>query len=677
MKAKDQIQKRVYGMLGVLSLLPLLVAGQVLRLYVAEGPELRAQGERQANTGIDIPAMRGALLDRAGRTLAVNAPRYDVALDPTVVGFREQAGWFYEQLAALTRTSASALRQKVEGRSSPQYVGLYRNLSERQKEEVEGWDVPGLLLTPTFARRYNYGETAAHVLGHVSSDEQGLAGLEKQYDDFLRGEPGWRALKRDRRGLVKAFVGGTVIEPKHGQHLVLTLDLIRQTVLEEELARGVAEAGATWGTAIAMDPHTGAILAMANVPTYDPNRPSAFRTAARRNHAITDRIEPGSTFKLVTAAAAVESGLVRMGDPVETGDGWAVFRGRTMKDTHAHGTIPFTDVIALSSNVGTAKTAARMKPGLLYQYARNFGFGQPTWIDLPGEVGGLLKKTRRWSGTTLTTMSIGYEVDVTPLQMLTAYAAFANGGLLMRPYVVQERRDVTGNVLWRAEPDSIRRVIEPETAAELLPAFEKVVEAGTATEAQIEGLPIAGKTGTARKVKDGSYSAGAYRSSFVGFFPADDPKVAMIVVMDEPETSAYGGVVAAPVFQRTAQRWIGTFPDVARRVAPVEPLPPTSPDVPVQVAAAPSASIIEAGARLRQTDVAAGSDAADLASGETIQTDPPPATMPDLTGLSARQAVFWLRALGADVEVEGRGAVTEQAPEAGEPLPERALLTCR
>ena len=663
-------------MLGVLSLLPLLVAGQVLRLYVAEGPELRAQGERQANTGIDIPAMRGAILDRAGRTLAVNAPRYDVALDPTVEGFSEQGDWFYEQFAKLVRTSAKALRRKVEARSSPQYVGLYRNLSERQKEEVEAWDVPGIILNPTFARRYNYGETAAHILGHVSADEQGLAGLEKQYDEFLQGEPGWRALKRDRRGLVKAFVGGAVIEPKHGQHLVLTIDLIRQTILEEELARGVAEAGATWGTAIAMDPHTGAILAMANVPTYDPNRASAFATAARRNHAITDRIEPGSTFKLVTAAAAVESGLIRMGDPVETGDGWAVFRGRTMKDTHAHGTIPFTDVIALSSNVGTAKTAARMKPGLLYQYARNFGFGQPTWIDLPGEVGGLLKKTQRWSGTTLTTMSIGYEVDVTPLQMLTAYAAFANGGLLMKPYVVQERLDVTGNVLWRAEPDSIRRAIERETAAKLLPAFEKVVESGTAEEAQIEGLAIAGKTGTARKVKNGSYTAGAYRSSFVGFFPADDPKVAMIVVMDEPETSAYGGVVAAPVFQRVAQRWIGTFPEVARRVAPVEPLPPTRPDVPVQVAAAPSASVIEAGARLRRMGEAGVPEALEE-GGMDVRADAPGAPMPDLKGLSARQAVFWLRALGADVEVEGRGTVTGQAPEAGEPLPERALLTCR
>lgn len=664
-------------MLGLLVLLPLLVAGQVLRIHLAEGPALRKQGEQQASASVTIPAMRGAILDRAGRTLAVNAPRYDVALDPTVHGFADQAAWFYAQFARLTRTPAQALRRKVEGRSSPQYVLLYRGLGEEQKEEVEAWDVPGLLLNPKFARRYNYGPTAAHVLGHVSADEEGLAGLELQYDTYLQGEPGWRAVKVDRHRNIKAFVGGTVVEPKHGQHLVLTIDLIRQTILEEELARGVEESGATWGTAIAMDPHTGAILAMANVPTYDPNRPSAFGTQARRNHAVTDRIEPGSTFKLVTAAAAVESGLIRMDDLVETGDGWVVFRGRTMKDTHAHGTIDFTDVIALSSNVGTAKTAMRMKPGLLYQYARNLGFGQPTWIDLPGEVGGLLKKTRQWSGTTLTSMSIGYEVAVTPLQVLAAYSAFANGGLLVKPYLVQERRDVTGNVLWRATPDSIRRAFKRETAAKLRPAFEKVVQEGTAKEAQIEGLAIAGKTGTARKVKNGSYSAGAYRSSFVGFFPADDPAVAMIVVMDEPEKSAYGGVVAAPVFRRIAERWIGTFPEVARRVAPVDPLPPVAPDVQVEVAAAPSASMIEGGAAFRQASLETAPDVRQAAS--DVQEAEPGAmpVMPDLTGLSARQAVFWLRTLGADVEVEGQGAVVGQEPEAGEPLPDRAVLTCR
>lgn len=664
-------------MLGVLCLLPLLVAGQVLRIYIAEGPQLREQGEGQASSEVKIPAMRGAILDRAGRTLAVNAPRYDVALDPTIDGFQENADLFYEAFAQLTRTSARALRQKVDGRSSRRYVLLYRGLSEAQKEEVEAWDVPGLLLDPEFARRYNYGTTAAHILGHVSSDEQGLAGVELQYNEYLKGEAGWRAVKRDRRGWIKAFVGGAGKAPEHGQSLVLTIDLIRQTILEEELARGVEESGATWGTAIAMDPYTGAILALADVPTYDPNRPGSFGTKARRNHAITDQIEPGSTFKLVAAAAAIESGLIEMDDMVETGKGYAVFNRRSMRDTHGHGTISFADVIALSSNIGTAKTAEKMEPGLLYQSARSLGFGQPTWIDLPGEVGGKLKKTQQWSGNTLTSMSIGYEVAVTPLQILTAYSALANGGLLVKPYVVQERRDVTGNVLWQAHPDSVRRAMKRETAATLLPAFERVVESGTAKDVQIEGLPIAGKTGTAWKVKDGKYS-GEYRASFVGFFPADNPVVAMIVVMDEPQSHYYGGVVAAPVFHRVAQRWIGTFPDVARRVAPVEPLPTVAADVPVQIAAAPSPSMVETGTVFQKASLTDGpglGESSRTSEGEEESTAAAP-KMPDLAGLSARQAMVWLRTLGTDVQVDGRGTVTGQQPEAGEPLPDRVVLTC-
>ena len=240
--------------------------------------------------------------------------------------------------------------------------------------------------------------------------------------------------------------------------------------MEEELLRGVRESGARWASAIAMDPHTGAVLAMANVPTYDPNRPAAFGTVARRNHAVTDQIEPGSVFKMISAVAALEQDVVALDDTIDTGNGYARFGGRGMHDTHGYGRISFADVLANSSNVGTAKVISEIDRGVFYRYARDLGFGQPTWIDLPGEVGGLLKRPEHWSGTTLTSMSIGYEVNATPLQILTAYCALANGGLLVQPYVVAERRDVTGRTVWQAPVDSIRRAFEPETAEALLPA---------------------------------------------------------------------------------------------------------------------------------------------------------------------------------------------------------------
>lgn len=677
----------MYAVLTLLSLLGLAVAGQVVWIYVSEGPELEERARRQVNSRVEIPALRGAIYDRAGRALAINTARYELALDPTVDGFAEQSASFFEKLSALTGTPASAYQRKVRRRSSPKYVRLLRNLSEEQKEEVAAWDAPGVILTPRFVRRYNYDRTAGHLLGYISADEHGLAGLERRYDEYLKGTPGWRAVQRDRRGQIRAYVGGKVVEPRHGQSLVLTIDLIRQTVMEEELQRGVEESKARWGTAIAMDPHTGEILGLANVPDYDPNRPGAFADAARRNRAVTDRLEPGSTFKLVTAVAALEQGAIDLQDSVETGEGWAVFRGRTMHDTHAHGTIPFIDVIAQSSNIGTAKTASRLDRGVFYQYARNLGFNQPTGIDLPGEVGGRLKKPTQWSGTSLTSMAIGYEVAVTPLQLLTAYSALANGGLLVRPHVVAERRSVTGRTLWRSEPDSIRRAFERETAQRLLPAFERVVDEGTAERAQIKGLRVAGKTGTAKKAMGGQYRPGKYRATFVGFFPAEDPEVALIVVLDEPETSIYGGAVAAPIFQRIARRWARTFPKVARRIAP-EPgdslqAPPLAG---ADLANAPAPDEQEGRSathpvarRANVQEAAVGGRARPEAPTRLVRAvrDTSAILMPDLRGLSARQAVYRLGQHGVAVQVEGRGAVARQQPEPGDPLPERVILHCQ
>lgn len=695
MKPKDSILARMYVVLTLLSLLPLLVAVQIARIHVSEGSDLRAEGQRQASSFASIPAIRGAVYDRAGRSLAVNAARYDLALDPSVSGFEQESHSFIERLSKLTGRPASQFRRRVEQRSSPQYVQLLRGISERQKASVEAWAVPGLLLEPSFARRYNYGKTASHVLGFVNPEGSGLAGLELQYDEYLKGADGRRAVKRDRLGRIKAYVDGIVVEPRHGESLILTIDLLRQTILEEELARGIAEVKAKAGTAVAIDPHTGAVLAMANVPTFDPNHSGAYPAESRRNRAITDRLEPGSTFKLVAALAAVEQKIVRMEDSVDTGDGWVVLQGRTLRDVHAHGTIPFRDVIAVSSNVGTAKVVSDLDPGTFYQYARNLGFGQPTWIDLPGEVAGRLKRPAEWSGTTLTSMSIGYEVDVTPMQLATAYAALANGGLLVRPYIVSERRDVTGHTTWTAKQDSVRRAFKQATAQTILPAFEDAVDFGTATNAQLEGLAVAGKTGTARKVTNGYYEAGAYRASFVGFFPADDPQVVLAIVVDEPQTSSYGGSAAAPIFQRTARRWISTFPRIAQRVAPPEDLPKDPrfivPDVeglPVQIAARRlSASGLRPGgasggafSTTASQEPASGSPAMPFQRVRLVVPDSEAANedlIRDFTGWSARDAVHWLARQGTQARVEGEGVVVSQHPAAGQPLGETVVLQCR
>jgi cell division protein FtsI (penicillin-binding protein 3) len=437
-------------------------------------------------------------------------------------------------------------------------------------------------------------------------------------------------------------------------------------------------------------------MALANYPTFDPNRPAAFSDDARRNRAITDRIEPGSTFKLVAAVASIESGIVSMFDSIDTSPGWIVRSGRTINDTHPHGVISFEDVIALSSNVGFHLVTEKLDPGRFYQYARQLGFGQLSGFDLPGEVTGSLKRPERWSGTTLSAMSRGYEVDATALQLLTAYAALANGGLLVRPYVVAERRSLTGDLTWSAPADSVRRAFDRETAATILPAFEKVVNEGTAENALVDGLRIAGKTGTARKTRNARYVDGLYRATFVGFFPVERPEVAMIVIMDEPKSSIYGGSVSAPVFQRTTERWLPTLSSQAARFALPDSIVTeeerTIPDVtglPISVARRRlqraglrfwSARDVPDTALIAEQSPVSGpwSDHADeitlRVSGASAAARP---GMPDLTGLGAREAFFWLESQGIEVRIEGHGRVYRQSPAAGEPLAGAAVLHCK
>ncbi|MEM1125058.1 MAG: penicillin-binding transpeptidase domain-containing protein [Bacteroidota bacterium] len=699
MSIERHIRTRLYIALSALVLLLGAVIGQVAMVHWTEGTALREQGERQARTWDEIPALRGRILDRDGRTLAVNIVRYDLAVDPTISGFAERQDEFFETLSDLTGVPEARYRTRVRNRSSRAYVRLRRGLTESQHAALRALEIPGLIMDPQMARRYNYGTIAAHVLGSVNTDGQGQAGLELHYEDVLRGTEGRQRMRRDRYRALKADVGGAVTEPLHGESLVLTLDLVLQSIAEEELRRGLEETGARWGSVIAMNPHTGGLLALANGPTYDPNRPGRYEAEDRRNRALTDRLEPGSTFKLVAAAAVVEQDLVQLADTIDTGDGWTMVGRWTVRDTRAHGRIPFSEVLAHSSNVGMSKAVEGLEPGLLYQYARNLGFGQPTGIDLPGEVSGRLPRPDAWSATTKSALSRGYEVDVTPLQVLTAYAALANGGLLVQPYLVAERRDITNRVVWEARQDSIRRAFTTETAQALRPAFEEAVLTGSATAAQVKGLRIAGKTGTARKVEDGRYG-NRHRASFVGLFPAEAPEVVLMVMLDEPRQSEYGGLVAAPVFQRIAHQWARLIPEVARHLDGAQP--PPSPEVVAGAVSMPSvvgqpAVVAERTLRRAGHTLHWWSEAGGLAAQVETQHPAPgtplltptavrlqteamasdtTAIMPDVRGLSARDAQAWMSSLGVALRIRGRGRVHTQSVAPGAPLPRELTVRC-
>jgi cell division protein FtsI (penicillin-binding protein 3) len=693
MELKDQILARMYVVITLMSLLPILIGLQVLRLSAIDGSDLREVVETQSSEYRDIPAIRGEIFDAAGRPLAVNIERVDMALDPTKSGFGDLSATFFDRLSQVSGIPETRLRSLVRDRSSRQYVMLARDVQMSGAELEWFTSVPGALPTWSTTRRYNHGTAAAHVLGATGTDG-GIEGLESQFDDVLSGIDGRRLLQKDRRNRVKFVPGNEERLPVHGESLHLTIDLIQQSILEEELAWGVGRARPNWAAAVALDPNTGAILAMANWPTFDPNRIGAYPLAARRNHVINDVIEPGSVIKVIPAVAAIENDLVTLQDSIDTGDG-TLQEGRfVIRDTHPNGKITFSDVIKVSSNVGTALVARDMSDAQMYQYVRQFGFNQKTGIELPGEANTTLKRAYEWSGTDKSAMSRGYAMQATPLQIALAYTALANGGTLMKPYLVKERRDWADRVTWQASPDSVRRVFSRATADTLKKAFETVVsETGTADLAMVDGLRIAGKTGTARKSGPGGYIRGAYRATFVGFWPVENPQVVMAIVMDEPELSMYGGVVAAPVFKRVTERWMARMPQITQYVEHADvPAVSSDPITIPDVAGIPSPL---AGRRLSALGLSTTGDLSDyntavatqtVRAGEDVLQGVPVRlasamdsvrTMPDLTGLSSREAMTWLAQLGIDVDLDGHGSIVRQSPAEGSPLPARARLTLR
>ncbi len=667
MTPRDSISSRMYVVATLMSLLPVVLAVNVLRISLVDGTELRARVETQSTSSISIAAMRGSIRDAAGRNLAVNVRTWTLAVDPTAKAARADMAAWSADIARAANVPVSRVRRQIRNRASSQYAVIARGI-ELPKEQMDALRaIEGVRLEEGFDRKYHHGTATAHVLGHVDTDLRGISGLELLYDEVLTGTPGRQEVRRDRMNRRSFDVGLARVEPKHGESIVLTIDLVMQEIMEQELARGAEAAGANWGLAIAMDPRTGAILGMANWPTYNPNNPGGYPVAAQRNHAINDLIEPGSTFKLISAVAAVESANMSLTDTVDTGVGVEVRSGYELRDTHSLGRITFREVIQESSNIGMAHIADQLDTGRFYAYARDFGFDQPTWVDLPGEESARVKRPDRWSATTPSALSRGYEIQVTPLQMLTAYAALANRGVLVRPYVVQARHNAEGRMLWEAETEQVRRVFSRETAEALIPAFEAVVDSGTATQARLEAVRVAGKTGTASKYVNGSYSRSRYRATFAGFFPVGDPTVAMIVIMDEPRSSIYGGAVSAPVFRKIASRWLSAFPHLDTTPDPV----PESvageqgaPEFAADIQGAPGPA-----AETRAVAVSAGEN-----SGPEMETD---GRMPDVRGLSARQAVRLLMSAGTDVTLSGEGVVRDQWPLPGAALASQARLVLR
>jgi cell division protein FtsI/penicillin-binding protein 2 len=550
----------------------LLLVGFALLFAVAIGRAAWVQGAQhdrlskmaitQHRETIEIPAGRGTIYDRTGEPLAIGEQATTVYADPRNVADAQRAAIVTGKTLGL---DANILYPALKDRSKG-FVYIARKADPVKAAALSKRGIPGLGFYPEEMRTYPQGTVAAHVLGFAGTDNRGLDGLERSLDRTLSGRPGFETIAKDPFGRPIDVVTSRAERP--GQNVTLTLDHQIQSNAEQILARTVRQFGARGAAAIVMDPRTGAILAMANSPTFDANAFAAASPDARRNRAVTDAYEPGSTFKIVTIAGALEDNVVSpttsftLAPTIQVAD-------RVIHEAHIRGTEVLTvkQILSESSNVGTITIAEKLGAGELAAWIDRFGFGRPTGIDFPGESSGLVLPLRDWSGSTIGTVPIGQGIAVTPLQMVSAYATIGNGGVRVTPHLVEK----VGS--HRVHGVKATRVVSSHTAGRMMAMFRDVVLEGTGTQAAIPGYTVAGKTGTAQKAQNGRYVR-KYVASFVGLVPARHPRLAILVMVDEPHGNIYGGVVAAPAFR-----------DIARFDLQYLEVPPDAPETKVSLSA--------------------------------------------------------------------------------------------
>lgn len=645
------LQRRVLVTASLMLLWGIGIEGRLIHLQVFRYTDLIERAERQRSRSITAHPKRGEILDREGRVLAYSVDADAVVSVPSQV--TDPVGTT-RQLCDVLECDA-AQRDLIQTRlgQDRQFAYVQRRVSVDAARRVRDLGLEGIGLVTESRRFYPNKELAAHVLGFVGTDNEGLHGLEASHDEQVRGRPGRVLVQTDARNRAFSRVESP---PTAGVSLELTIDKFIQYIAERELRAAVLEHDAAGGSVIVMDPATGEILALANEPTFNPNSFSLSTADSRRNRATQDVYEPGSTFKIVTASAALEEDAFAPSEMIDVSPGVIRFGSQRIADMRNYGELSFADVIVKSSNVGASKIGVTLGPERIGRYVARFGFGQIASRDFAGQSRGIVHDWSRLPDSALASVSIGYSISVSPLQMAAAMSAVANGGELIEPRLV--RAQISGNQRLEVAPHVVRRVISPETASTLTRMLEDVVSRGTATSAQVEGYTAAGKTGTAEKIIRGKYAPKGHNvASFVGFVPSTRPALTILVVIDD--VVKFGGSVAGPPFQRIAEaslRHLGVPPNV-------DALPP------ILVA---SHSEAAAGPRVRpvSTRVPTPATAAPAATSDGSR-------MPDLRGLSNRAAIAIASQAGLTTESSGRGFVFAQTPEPGAPVSAGQPVTLR
>ncbi len=622
-----------------LTLLFVAVCCRDIYLQVIERAQLARIAERQYKRVVQLTPARGTIYDCNHSALAVSIDMDSCYAEPQNI---EDLPGTCAKLAPLLGMSAGELAKKLE--TNRHFVWLQRRITPDLAKRINDLGLEGIGFVKETKRFYPNSELAAHVIGFTGLDPEGLNGIELKYDSSILGSNGYLVTERDALGRNIGIKGAFIQNASKGQDVTLTLDKNIQYIVEKELAKAVVSSRAKGGIAIVMEPQTGRVLALANYPNFNLNSFAEYPQSTLRDRAIADTFEPGSTFKIFLISGALEEKVIRPTDSFYCENGSYEIGGRTIHDTHHYGNLSVGEILKYSSNIGAAKIGARLGQERLSRYLKNFGFGERTGIDLPGEASGYLRDKSQWYGVDLATISFGQGVTASAIQLTAAVSAVANGGTLMKPYVVDQIVNQDGVVTHQFAPQPVRRVISPETARTVTRMMEGVTtEGGTGTNADVAGYLVAGKTGTAQKVDPitHTYSLDKRTASFIGFVPANNPRFTIAVIIDEPKTSPYGGVVAAPAFSAIALQSLCYY-----KVMPDQPV--RRKDQCVVVKAEPPAAT-----------------EAQTAEGTVIEGDGG-AAMPNFSGMSMREVLRVMERRGINVKLIGSGRAQEQNPKPGQ-----------
>ncbi|KAF0152694.1 MAG: Cell division protein FtsI [Ignavibacteria bacterium] len=657
------INSRALIITGILFSVLIILVIKLFTIQITKHEYYTRIAETQQYKPQIVKAERGLIKDVNGEVLSYTLSNVSFFVDRRMVD-NKKIDAIAKVFAKEMGKAKSYYFNKIK--SGSKIICIESKVPMDQAIRLKKFVIDGLTHQEDFSRVYPYGNSAAHILGYVDKKNgTGIEGIEKKYNQELTGTNGYFVYERDVFGRILSIDENTSRLPQSGSTIYLTVNKNYQKILEEELTKGLEKFGGKSAVGIIMNPNTGEILALANSPNYDPASYNLSEAESRRNRAIVDTYEPGSTMKSITMAVLYDQKLVEENETVDTENGIFKYKGVTIKDSHKNGILTVRGVLEQSSNIGMAKLVERLDTETFYKYLRDFGFSNKASIDLPSEAEGTLKLPKYFTGISKAFMSYGYELSVTPLQMTAAFSALVNGGVLYQPYITKTITDQKGNILKENQPEKIRNVISAETSKKIRDLMVGVVERGSGTAAMLPNVLVGGKTGTTQRLVNNNYSSSSHVSSFIGFFPAEKPSVVVYVLVNSPTIGRYGGLVAAPIFHETAKRLIESDANLVKDKKPIKRDNKLMEQLIADLRNAPKSS------KRSYLNVAEKKAVNDRM--EYYKSD----TMPNLTDKSVRDAIAQLNAMKVKFKVNGFGKVVWQSIEPGVPINPGTVCTLK